>query len=197
MAITVTNIEKYITFGRVYIGCAVPPPGHSLFEYASGGVPSGGTDVGATQGETIFTYKPTVEGVEIEQSAVPVAAHITAEEATLSFTCTEATASIIKAAIGSGGVQGTVTGTGAGTVIRFGGITAVTGQCVAVIGEQQTNRGKYVGGMLYNAINDAGLERPFKRGKETLIKFTFKSFPSTSDLSRAAGEQVGQWAEES
>lgn len=196
MSVSVENIRKYLQYANVYVGCAVPPPGHSMFEYASAGVPSGGTDIGATQGESTFTYTPTIEGVEIEQSPIPVAPHIASEEATITFTCLEPTASRILDAIGSGGVQGTVTGTGAGTVIRMGGLTDVTGQCVALIAEQPNNRGKYVGCMIYNAISDAGLTRPFKRGEASAVEFTMKSFPRTADLDRTEGEQLAQYAEE-
>jgi len=193
MPISVSSIEKYINFARVYVGCAVPPPGKSMFTYATNGVPSGGIDVGATQGESKFTYKPTIEGVDVEQAPVEVAPHITKEECTIEFTCLEATAARIKDALGSGAVSGT---DGTSTVIRFGGITAVTGQAVALVAEQATNPGKYVGCMIYNAVNDAGLERTFKRGKETLVKFTFKGMPSTADLNRGAGEILGQYAEQ-
>lgn len=193
MAINTVNIQKYMNYARVYVGCSLPPPGTSFLAYDSLGVPSGGTDVGATQGEAKFTYKATIEGVDIEQSTNPVAPHITTEEATITFTVAEATAANIYAAIGAGGVYGT---TATGPTIRFGGITASSGTCVALVGEQATSPGKYYGGMLYTAVNDAGLERTFKKGKESVISFTFKSFPTTTDLGRPAGEQLGQWAEE-
>jgi len=196
MAISVDNIKKYISHGEVYVGCAVPPEGTSMFGYASSGVPSGGTHIGATQGETTFTYTPTIEGIEIEQSGVPVAPHIVSEELTITFTCLEPTVSRMQDAFGSGGVWGPTAGTGAGDVIRLGGLTDVTGQCVAVIAEQPNNKGKYVGAMIYNAISDGGVTRSFKRGEPAAVEFTLKSFPRTADLNRADGEQAGQYAQE-
>jgi hypothetical protein len=196
MAVTIANIQKYIGAGKIYVNCAVPPPGASWLQYASNGVPSGGTEIGATQGESKFTYKATVEGVDIEQSFFVVAPHITAEDATITCNCLEPTVANVKLAMGGSVMQGTVTGTGAGTAIRFGGVSSTSGQCVCVVAEQATNPGKFYGGMIYTAVNDSGLERPFKKGKEVGLGFTFKSFPSTSDLSRPNGEICGQWSEE-
>ena len=196
MATNVDNIKKYISHGEIYVGCSVPPEGESLFKYATDGVPSGGTHIGATQGESTFNYTPTIDGIEIEQSGVPVAPHITSEELTLTFTCLEPVIGRMRDAIGSGGSYHPITGTGAGHTISIGGLTDVTGQCVAIVAEQPNNKGKYVGAMIYNAISDAGVARSFKRGEPAAVEFTLMSFPNTDHLTRTAGEQSGQYAEE-
>jgi len=194
MGISITNIEQYIAAGRVYVGAVVPAPLASVGDtLSSDGVPSGGTDVGATSGETVFRYSATVETVDIEQSTFGVAPHVTAEEATLEFTVAEPTAENIKRAIGQGFLRDAA---GGGKVISMGGLTAITGTSICVVAPLKKTPGKYCGAMLYNAYNDAGLERRFKRGEATLVRMTFRGVATTETLARPEGDQLGQYFEQ-
>ena len=199
MSLSIQNIEQYIAPGRIYVGAQVPAPLHSLGEPAhlsSSGVPSGGVDVGATQGEAIYRYSATVETVDIEQSTFGVAPHVTAEEATLEFTVAEATAENIKRAIGQTFLRDFTHGSKTGKVMSIGGLTAVTGTSICIIAEKKKDPGHYVGAMLYNAYNEAGLERRFKRGEATLVHMTFRAVATEDLLERPAGDQLGQLFEQ-
>ncbi len=200
MSVTINNICAYISPGNVYVGAQVPAPLHSLGEEAhlsADGVPSGGTHVGATTGEAVYRYSATVETVDIEQSTFGVCPHVTAEEATLEFTVAEATAENIKRAIGQGFLRD-FTGPDSltGKVISVGGLTDVTGTSICVISEKKNDPGRYCGAMIYNAYNDAGLERRFKKGEATFITMTFRGIASTATLDRPAGDQLGQYFEQ-
>jgi len=189
MAISITNIEQYIAPGRVYVDAVVPAPLASVGETLSAdGVPSGGIDVGATTGEAVFRYSATIETVDIEQSTVGVAPHVTAEEATLEFSVAEAVAQNIKRAIGQTFLRD-VTG---GKVLSFGGLTSVTGTSVCVVAEKQKAPGKYTGAMIYAAYNEAGLERRFKKGEATFISMTLRGVITSDLLDRPEGDQLGQ-----
>ena len=197
MAISISNIEEYISPGRIYVGAQVPTALHSLGETAylsSAGVPTGGEDIGATSGEAVYRYSATVETVDIEQAPFGVAPHVTAEEASLEFTVAEATAANIKRAMGQGFLRD-ITGP-TGKVISVGGLTAVTGESVCVISEKKKTPGKYVGAMLYLAYNDAGLERRFKRGEATLVSMTFKAIADSDLLDRPDGDKLSQYFEQ-
>ena len=210
MAVTVDNICQYIKEGRVYVGAQIPAALHSLGEAyhlgangergsltAVAGEPTGGTDVGATSGETTFRYTATVETVDIEQSAYPVCPHVTEEACSLEFTVAEATAANIARAIGQGFLRD-FTGPSAltGKVISVGGLTSVTGQSVCVIAEKANQPGRYLGAMIYNAHNNAGLERRWKRGEVTLVTMTFDGAATSDLLLRPEGDQLGQYFEQ-
>ena len=210
MSVTISNVCQYISHGNVYVGAQIPPDlnslGQAYFLGANGergsltcvaGVPSGGTDVGATSGETTYRYNATVEDVDIEQSTTGVCAHVTEEEATLEFTVAEATAQNIKRAMSQGFLRD-FTGPGAltGKVISVGGLTAVTGESICVISEKKEDPGRFVGAMIYNAYNDAGLERSFKKGEATLVSMTFRGLATTATLARSAGDRLGQYFEQ-
>ena len=197
MAVVLSNICTYISRGDVYVGAYIPAALGSLGESAhlsSAGVPSGGNHVGATSGEAIYRYTATVETVDIEQSTFGVCAHVTAEEATLEFTVAEATALNIKRAMSQGFLRN-FTGPGAltGKVISVGGLTDVTGESICVISEKKLDPGRYVGAMIYNAYNDAGLERRFKKGEATMISMTFRGLATSGMLARPAGDMLGQY----
>jgi len=189
MAISVVNIEEYIAPGRVFVDAVVPAPLASVGDTISAdGVPSGGVDVGATSGEAFFRYSATVEGVDIEQATSPVAPHVVAEEATLEFTVAEATAENLKRAIGQGFLRSATSG----KVISFGGLTSVTGTSVCIVAERKKTPGKFFGAMLYNAYNQIGLERRFRRGEAALVTMTFRAVVNEDLLKRPEGDQLGQ-----
>jgi hypothetical protein len=181
MAVNIENVRKYLTYGNVYVGCAIPPPNCSLLDYASNGVPSGGTDIGATQGETIFTYTPTFEAIDVDQSVAPIKPYLTSEEMTLSFSMAEPTITRLPIALG--------TSLYSPTTLHLGGNLTVTGACVCVVAEQPNNKGTYVAAMLYNALGQ-GISRSFKRGQATIVDVELRAFAMTDDLAR-----LGQYAE--
>jgi hypothetical protein len=91
MAVTVGNITKYMNFGRVYVDMDVPADVTAMT--LTGGVPAGyhTRDVGATQGATTVTGKPTIALVDIEQAYGGVAPHTTLDAMSIAATLLEST----------------------------------------------------------------------------------------------------------
>lgn len=183
-----SNITKYISAGRIYVGCTTP----SAFSAPTltAGVPAGGTDVGATQGETVFTYNPNIELVEIEQMSSGIAPHVTLEELQMTVTLVEGDADRVKEALG----QTHVHTDGTDKVLTLGGYMEVTGQAVAVVGPIIGTPGRYAGGMIYSAYIASEAAIGWQRGVERTISITFGA---AGDPERDEGDQLGQyWSDE-
>jgi hypothetical protein len=198
MAVNTINIQKYMGPGKVYLNCYIPPVGTNFFQYATNGVPSGGVDIGATQGESTFNYQLTVESLQTESSGLPLMPYGTDESASITFACAEPVAERMRTAILAGTLrtpQWNGNSSGASVTFGGGGTIYASGQCLTLVAERGDCPGKYVGVMLYNAIDIAGLTRSFKKGKEAIVQFTFQSFPTVADYARGNGEIVGQFSE--
>lgn len=188
MTVEAGNITKYISAGRIYVGCTAPSTWAA--PTLTDGIPADGTDLGATQGETVFTYNPNIELVEIEQVSSGVAPHVTLEELQMTCTLAESDADRVKEALG----QTFVRSDGTNKVLHLGGNIEVTGQGIAVVGPLVGNPGKYSGGMIYNAYVAGEAPVSWQRGAERTISITFGG---AGDPSREEGDQLGQyWSDE-
>jgi hypothetical protein len=186
MAVSITQVSRYSTAGNVYVG--VTTPADQVIMTHTAGAPLGGTDVGATIGESTVEYRPTIATVDIEQAFGGVAPRLTAEACTLKFTCGESTHTNLRLAM----QQGTATTDGTHNYLTAGGKTGVVGQCVAII-SKQADTPQYNWVCVYNAVSMDGLSLTYKKSATRQIGVTMTAL---SDANRTAGDQLFQYVEE-
>lgn len=186
MSVDTNNIQRYMFPGNLYVGVTKPADTANMTHTL--GVPTGGTHVGATTGEAVFEYRPTIATVDIEQAFGGVAPHMTAETATIRATISEPTLSNVRLAM----QQGTYAAGGGYQKLMMGGLTTVSVQAVCLIGKE-ADRTKYVWALLYAAYASEGVARRMKKGEPATIPVTFTGLPDTS---RTAGDQLAQYVEE-
>lgn len=184
MAVTEANLLRKIKGAVVYFDCTVPSVWTA--PTLTAGVPAGGTDVGATIGETTFTYAPNIETVEIEQTTAMIAPHVINEEVSLQFTMAETTAANLVRAFS----QTFERTSGSFTVMNLGGNIDVTGRCVAAVAEKSNQPGLYYGAMLYNAYLSSDATVAHKRGEVNVVEITLNG---SALLTREEGDQLGQY----
>jgi len=186
MAVSETAILRKIKGANIFVDCTVPdsytPP------TLAAGVPAGGTDVGATIGESIFNYNATIELVDVEQSAAKIAPHVTEEAISMTFSMAEVDVDNLVFHLGQtfSYVEGDF------SVMPLGGYIDVTGHCVACVAEKANDPGKYYGGMIYSAYTDGDRAVRHKRGEVSPVEVTLMGIAL---LSRDAGDQLGQYFE--
>ena len=188
MAVTEANLLRKIKGGNVYTNCTVPTA--YGVPTLTAGVPAGGTDVGATIGETTFTYNATIETVEIEQSTSRIAPHVTEEAASLAFTIAETSVVNLQLALSQTHTASVVSGSNTYSVFHLGGNIDVTGNCVAVVAEKANVPGQYYGGMIYNGYISDAVPIPHKRSEVQQIKITLAG---SALLTRSDGDRLGQY----
>jgi len=188
MAVTEANLLRKIKGANIYVGCTAPSDFSA--PTLTAGVPAGGTDVGATMGESTFNFNANIELVEIEQTTARVAPHVVEETVGMSFAIGETTVENLKEALS----QTFAHTDGDFTVLTLGGYTEVTGQCVAIVAEKANIPGKYYGAMIYNAFIASEVNIPHKRGEVQSVEITLGG---SSVLTRAEGDQLGQYFDES
>ena len=187
MAVTEANLLRKLKGANIYAGCDLP----NAFSAPTltAGVPGGGTDIGATMGESTFAYNASIELVEIEQATGRVAPHVVEETVQMSFTIGEATSANLKLALS----QTFAHTDGDFSVMTLGGYVDVTGQCVALVAEKSNLPGNYYGAMIYNAYIASEVSVPHKRGVPQAIEVTLGG---SSLLTRDEGDQMGQYFDE-
>jgi hypothetical protein len=184
MAVTEANLLRKIRGANIYFDCTVPSAWTA--PTLTAGVPAGGTDIGATIGETTWTYSPNIETVEIEQDTAMIAPHVVSEEMGLQFTIAETTAANLVRALS----QTFERTSGSFTVMNLGGNIDVTGRCVAAVAEKSNQPGLYYGAMLYNAYIASEVSIPHKRGEVNQVQVTLAG---SSLLTREQGDRLGQY----
>ena len=86
MALNAANVR--VGAGRVYMGTSPPTAGQHI-NLPGTGIPATGTEVGLTEGESVFTYEVTYFEIMAEQSLGAVEVFATEESAQLEFTMKE------------------------------------------------------------------------------------------------------------
>lgn len=187
MAVTETNLKKFVGFGRVFIDAT--PPADFGAPAITAGTPEGGQDMGATIGASEFHYNANITTFEIEQATMGIVPIVEKEEAWAVVRLAETDYSNIALVMQT--FDRTV---GGKKVMHIGGQIDVTGHNLSVVAEMPSNPGKYYGFMLYKAYVDGEVTIPIKRGDTSkVIEVTFRA---AADTTRALGDQLGQWFED-
>jgi len=191
MAVTETNLLMKIKGGNIYTGCTLPAAYSA--PALTAGVPAGGTDVGATIGESTFQYTANIEVVDIEQTTAKVAPHVVDEEIQLSFTMAELTATNLKTALSQTHEATVTVGADTFSVMHLGGNIDVTGSCICVVSEKANQPGKFYGAMIYNAYIADSVSIAHKRGEVAQVEVTMAG---SALLTRSDGDRLGQYFDE-
>lgn len=151
------------------------------------GVPGTGTEVGFTQGETIFSYEPQTKLIEGEQSYGPFGVMITGEAGGLELTVMETTYQTLRRAFNNNGSE-SISG---GDAVYFGnasGLQQPRTECIFVSSRIRTAPTKFIIAVLYKAHWKGGFKFGFKRAGESVYKLMVEGL---EDLARNAGDQMG------
>lgn len=151
------------------------------------GVPPTGTEIGLTDGDTVFQY--TLKKVEMmaEQSLGAVDIYAEMETVQLTFTMQEANANALKVAFDSSVGYDSTGGDG----FYFGNGTVVLAPMTTGIffsSPRRDNPAKFFAGNLYKAYSKDGINFPMSRTKKGMVKVTLIGL---ADLTRTARDQMG------
>lgn len=195
MALNAANVR--VGAGRVYMGTTPPTAGQHI-NLASTGIPGSGTEVGLTEGESVFTYEVTYFEVMAEQSLAAIEVFATEESAQLEFTMKEYVqaniedffvsmlATGVDAAPTDGGTPvftdvyegGRILGLAAGA----GEITLQSVVLVAPIPNTSAVAQRYTYIMLFQAYQSEAAAARYTKSGDTMLKVTMKAI---ADLTRA------------
>lgn len=189
MAITETNLSKFVGFGTVYINA--PAPANWGTPALTNGAPATpADDMGATNGGAEFHYNASIDTFEIDQATMGIVPIVTKEEAWAVVRLAERDYTNIQYYF-----QTFARTVGSRKVLHLGGQLDVTGHNLCVVAEMPSAPGKYYGFMLYKTYIDGEITIPIKsRDTGVVVEVTFRGYPDTS---RPIGDQLGQWFEDS
>lgn len=174
---------------RLFVGVTNPASGAPpTFVGHTAGVPSTGTELGLTNGDTLFTYEAKKSEIQAEQYYAGVDVFLTQEAAKLSFTAQEATVVALKTALDNIGQysDGTKDAFYAGS---GSGAFACYKTSVMLTARQRVNPAKFIVIMMYLAYPSKGLNFPFSRTKPAMSPVEFTAL---ADVTRTAGDAMFQ-----
>jgi len=183
----------HIGYADIYMGTSAPSTGTTYpvpVTVTASGVPTNigtATYIGYTEGEAKLSYKPSYQEIEVEQALSAIGQFVSKEEATLSFTCKQATAQNLSMAIGQG-VLTDIPGTPAVSQIQVGGYRAVSTKPFVLVSRIDETNDFYIA-CFYSGFSADGLDIAFNKNKETTIPVTIKGF---SDITRRRSDQLFQ-----
>ncbi len=176
--------------GLLYLNAGVPAANTALALTA--GVPAAGTVASyTTEGNTIsVSYEQ--EELSADEASAPIETVISSETLSIAGEALQVDdVAMLKAMLATG----TATVVGSYDLIKFGGISALTGDGVLegllLVWVKKTASNKYVRFQLYEAVNQAETSTTIQRTAYATLPYNFHGRPITS---RAAGDQIGQWA---
>lgn len=188
MAFTPNRI--HVGPARIFAGVTAPASGAPpTFLAHTAGVPATGTEIGLTNGDTVFTYEAKKNEIQAEQFYAGVDVYLTQESAKVTFMAQESTVVALKASFDSIGQfsDGTKDAFYAGS--GSGAFTCLK-QTIVLTARQRVNTAKYILIMLYVAYPSKGLNYPFARTKPAM---TAVEFTALADVTRTAGDCMFQF----
>lgn len=175
---------------RIFVGVTNPASGGPpTFVTHTAGVPATGTEIGLTEGDTVFTYNPKKTKVMSEQYYAATDVYLTEEECHVTFTAQESTVKALQAAFDNIGQfsDGTKdaffmgSGSGAFSCLK---------QSVMVTARQRINTTKYIVILMYLAVTNKPLVYPFSRTKKATWPVQLDAL---ADTTRSSGDAIAQF----
>lgn len=175
---------------RIFVGVTAPTSGAPPTALThTAGVPATGTEIGLTNGDTVFTYEAKKTEIAAEQYYAGVDVFLTQESAKVTFTAQESTVIALKQSFDAIGQFSDGTGDlfygGSGS-----GAFACLKQTVVLTARQRVNPAKYIIIMLYVAYPSKGLNYAFSRTKPAMNPVEFSGL---ADTTRTAGDAIFQF----
>lgn len=188
------NVDRIRTApGRIFVGVTNPTTGTPpTWMTHTAGVPATGTEIGLTDGDTMFEVVTKKTEIMAEQSYTAVEVYLDSESMKVSFNCQESNFTALKAAFDAVGSfsdsskEGFYFGTGTG------GFTPRK-QSVFISAPHRDDPTKYTIALFYRAYSAKGFNYLFSRTKKGMFSVELVGL---ADLTRTAGDQVGQFYQE-
>lgn len=178
---------------RLFAGVTNPASGAPpTWVTHTAGVPSSGTEVGLTEGDTVVEIQSEKKAIEAEQFYAPVEVYMTTQSAKLTFTAKEMTVAALKLALDNigqqttGSLEGFYFGSGAGSF-------AVMKTSIFFSARRRDDPSKYIIGLLYRAYASKPLTLPMSRTKESTFPVELSAL---ADVTRTPGDCIGQFYRE-
>src|SRR5262245_42144345 len=178
---------------RIWTGTTAPASGlPPTWKTHANGVPSDGTEVGFTLGDSTYTWRTDKVDIEAEQALGVVDQFISKENAQLEFEAQERTYQLLKQVfdnIGSvdDGTRMGFYGGGGGTILNVQYTTIFLSSQIRNL----TNKFEIL--FLYKAVSMEGIQLTFSRTKPSTYKVTLRGLPDTT---RSQGDQIFQFSRE-
>lgn len=191
MAIDVTKIE--VGASRIFAGITNPTTGTppTLMGHTDG-VPASGTDIGATEGDCVFTFVAEKTEIMSEQYLAPVDVYVGSEMASLTFQMKEHNYTAMKLAFDNVGSV-----SDANKILFYGGggtsILAPTTQAIMFTARRRSAPTKFFVGVIYKAYSIKGYAAPFSKKNTSMMNVEIRGLVDTS---RNAGDQMFQFFRE-
>ena len=179
--------------GRIFLGVTPPATGTppTLLAHVDG-VPTTGTEVGHTDGDSTFTYQAVKNEITSEQVLSGVDLWVPEEMGSLVCIAQEHNFLALRTAFDAVGSVDDVSKTlfygGAGTQV----VNALT-QCIVLTSRQRNAPTKFHILVFYKAYSSPGFKIPFGRRNRSIYSMEFKAL---SDTSRNSGDQMFQYYRE-
>ena len=193
MAATYTPLKMHVGFADVWIGGTAPTSGTPV-TITSGSPSNGGTNIGTTESELKFAYKPKYEYLGVEQALTEVDAATVGEELELDFTLAELTSAQLKLILMQASLTTNSGSTPTTNMMTLGGKTSIAPVVVTFISQKRNNAGNYYISTFYRCIGSEMLDLAFGKTKRTAVACKFRCL---ADITRPANDQLSQFVEQS
>ncbi len=188
MAITIARIQ--LGACRAFVGVTAAATGTPpTYTTHTDGAPATGTDVGATESDTVFSYELQKQAQEAEQELAPIAVYTIGEGASIEAVLMEHVYTALQMAFDNVGKEDIA----AGEAFWFGGGTGPlvpTTTCVMLTARQPQAPTKFVVVQLYKCWLSGGMKVPFAKKKGSFYSVKFNAL---ADLTRNAGDRIGYY----
>jgi hypothetical protein len=181
----------HIGAGRIWLGVTPPASGAppTLMGHTNG-VPATGTEVGHTEGNAVFTYRPTKELIPSEQALGAVGVFTTDEMCQLTFKAQERVYQNLRTAFDAIGTVSDVNK----DLFYGGGLTiSPLTQAVMLSSPRRDVAGKYEIIVIYKAVNMEGVEIAYGKANRSTYQITVRGL---ADTTRTISDQLFQWYRE-
>lgn len=175
---------------RIFVGVTNPTSGAPPTKIAhTAGVPASGTEIGLTEGDTVFEYTAEKNPITAEQYYAPVDCYLTQEMCKATFTAKESIVAALRSAFDNVGQVSTVTedlfygGQGSGAF-------ACLKQSVFLSARQRVDPSKYIIVLIYKAYSSKNLAYTFSRTKEATYPVELTGL---ADTARTTGDAMFQF----
>jgi len=166
--------------GRIYVGVTLPTTETPLA--LTSGAPATGTEVGVTEGETLFTYEVEYLEEGCEQILPAVAVFAKGQTASLEFGMKEYAAANLQAAMQQVKLTANEGASPKYDLLTFGGPDAavVCTSVVVVSAIPNTTPQRHTLAMLYSAYQSEPMKARYTAKGSTVLKATFKAIAVAS-----------------
>ena len=185
MAMTAENV--HVGPARIFMGVTNPASGipPTIMPHTAG-VPTPGTEIGFTEGDTIFRKTKETGFINAEQAMGPIGSFLTSENVEVEFTALERVYATLQASFDN---TGTVND--GSKMLFYGGGSqySLRTQSVFLSSLRPNQAGKYEISLIYRAYSVTGYEIAYRKSGASSYRVTLRGL---FDTTRSIGDQLYQ-----